>query len=242
MFNLLNKWKEKKLKKQEEKMLPARVNFYSQFVKEGETVFDVGANEGNRIEPLLMLGAKVIAIEPQPQCIGILEKKFGDKISIEKKGLGASAGKAIMHVADVSTISSLSKDFIERTGSSRFKRNNWTSSIEIELATLDMLVENYGPPSFCKIDVEGFETEVLKGLHHPIPCISFEYCVPEMKGAAMDCVRTINAINPGYRFNYSIGESMQLENNTWMDSNDFLKVIDTEKFSVTLFGDIYCKL
>ncbi len=147
-----------------------------------------------------------------------------------------------MHVADVSTISTLSRDFIEKTSESRFKRNKWNTTIEIELSTLDNLVSKYGVPVFCKIDVEGFETEVLKGLHTPIQYLSFEYCVPEMQLQLLECIEIIHSFDNEYKFNYSIGESMELINDSWQTVEEFLKIVSTIEFSKTLFGDIYCKL
>ena len=239
-------WKKKRAEKLQAKeellLLPKRIQFYSKFVNTGDLVFDVGANEGNRIQALLELNAKVVAIEPQPQCINILEKKFGNRIIIEKTGLGSSTGKAIMHVADVSTISTLSGDFIEKTSKSRFKRNKWDTTIEIELSTLDNLVLKHGIPVFCKIDVEGFEAEVLKGLHTPIQYLSFEYCVPEMQLQLLECIEIIHSFDKNYTFNYSIGESMELFFDSWQNIDEFLKIINTVEFSKTLFGDIYCKL
>jgi FkbM family methyltransferase len=244
--NYYRNWKKKRVERAQAKeellLLPKRVQFYSRFLNAGNLVFDVGANEGNRIQALLELNASIVAVEPQPQCISVLEKKFGDRITIEKIGLGSAAGRATMHVADVSTISTLSKDFIEKTSESRFKRNKWDDTIEIELSTLDILIKKYGIPVFCKIDVEGFEAEVLKGLHSPIQNISFEYCVPEMKDQLLDCIKIIHSLDSNYIFNYSIAESMELANHSWKNLEEFLITVNTDEFTQTLFGDIYCKL
>jgi len=44
------------------------------------------------------------------------------------------------------------------------------------MVTLDAAtIETFGKPFYCKIDVEGWELDVLKGLSQPIPLISFEF-------------------------------------------------------------------
>ena len=64
-----------------------RKEFYSEFIKEGDVVFDVGANKGNRTVIFLELGAKVVAVEPQKECYEHLTKRFGDTIELIKLGL-----------------------------------------------------------------------------------------------------------------------------------------------------------
>ena len=49
-----------------------------------------------------------------------------------------------------------------------------TSSIRVPVTTLDQLILRYGRPYYCKVDVEGYEVEVFRGLTQPIPMISFE--------------------------------------------------------------------
>ncbi len=40
--------------------------FYSQFIRPGDLVFDIGANRGDRTEVFVQMGARVVAAEPQP--------------------------------------------------------------------------------------------------------------------------------------------------------------------------------
>ncbi|NBD17585.1 MAG: FkbM family methyltransferase [Cyanobacteria bacterium] len=47
--------------------------------------------------------------------------------------------------------------------------------ISVDITTLDLLISQYGHPKFCKIDVEGFELSVLKGLTSSINVLCFEY-------------------------------------------------------------------
>lgn len=59
-----------------------RKRFFSSFISEGDLVYDVGANYGNRVKPLVQVGARVVAVEPQPKCALYLLERFGDGIQI----------------------------------------------------------------------------------------------------------------------------------------------------------------
>jgi FkbM family methyltransferase len=216
-----------------------RKQFYAQFVQPGDLCFDVGANVGNRIDPILQIGAKVVAVEPQKQCYEILQRKFGDKIAIVKKGLSDEEGVKEFFISDESTISSFSKEWIDKVKEGRFKYYSWNKTEKIEMTTLDRLIEQYGLPVFIKIDVEGYELEVLKGLSKKVKFISFEYTVPEQTNKAMACLEKLLLINPSLKCNYSVGESMQLENKEWMDGVKMLEHISSPAFTATEFGDIY---
>ncbi len=115
----------------EKEMLALRINMYSKIVAAGDTVFDVGANIGNRVEAFLKLKAKVIAIEPQAYCRKILNAKFGNKISIVSKGLGEKEEVKTMHISPSNTISSFSKDWIDAVKQDRFKDEEWNQTQEI---------------------------------------------------------------------------------------------------------------
>jgi len=216
-----------------------RITFYRQLLEPGNLVFDIGANIGNRVQVFKELGCNVIAVEPQLNCVNTLKKKFGDSIVIEPIGLGKQEGTMEMFIADESTISTFSSEFIEKTKRNKFKRNNWNKRQEVRISTLDQLITKYGVPGFCKIDVEGFESEVLKGLSKKIPSISFEYNVPEMSENVYLCLHILNNISEDYVFNYSIGESMSLKLDQWVPYKDFIKLTHTENFLNSDFGDIY---
>ena len=224
----------------EAKLLPERITFYRQFISASDLVFDVGANVGNRVEAFLACGATVIAVEPQPNCVATLNKKFGNKITIENVGLGDTFGELQMQISSDSTVSSFNEDYINKT-KDRFKYSKWEDTIQVKIKTLDSLIQHYGVPQFCKIDVEGFELQVLKGLHQSIPYISFEYCVPEMLDQAQDCIAYLHHLSPTSTFNYSIEETMKWALPNWMAYDEFKEHILSPTFAHTLFGDIYIK-
>ncbi len=226
-----------KKKRQEENLL----SFYSTIIKPNDLVFDIGANVGNRSDIFLQLGAKVVAIEPQPNCVAELQVRFNDRIIIEPVGLAKESGEMDMYIADESTISTFSKDVADILKSTRFSRNEWNEIIKVKVTTLNDIIEKYGIPRFCKIDVEGFELEVLSGLKKAVPALSFEYCVPELKSNLMNCLACLNELESTFVYNYSIEESMKYALTEWVSYQDFIKICATPNFDSTLFGDVYVK-
>jgi len=223
----------------ENSQIPDRVKFYSQFLKKGDRCFDVGANIGNRTEIFLLIGADVVAVEPQSDCSKMLELRFNNKIKIEKKALGESNKSGTIYISNTAEISSLSQDWIKAVSHSRFSNSQWNTKEDVQITTLDALIERYGLPAFCKIDVEGYEEEVLKGLTKVIPCISFEYTVPERMNTIIGCLDQLSRIGE-FDCNYTIGEKMQLELPIWTSKDKLLGHI--ERITVEgLFGDIYIR-
>jgi FkbM family methyltransferase len=212
---------------------------YSEFVKPRDLVFDIGANVGNRIVPLLEIGAKVVAVEPQPKCIQTLKVRFGEKISLEPKGVDAKSGILTMHISNNTVLSTFSQEWIEKTKNERFKGNDWQRKQTVEMTTFDSLITKYGKPVFAKIDVEGFEKNVLSGLTQSIDYISLEYAVPEQTASLKDCLNILQAINSNAKCNYCVGESMHLELDTWISIEGMKGIMDSEDFIASQFGDIY---
>lgn len=217
-----------------------RREFYRQFIHSGDLCFDVGANIGNRTVIFLELGAKVIAIEPQKKCYEKLIKRFGNKIELVTKGLGEKESIEKLYVSELSAISSFSKEHIEVMKEDRFKGTNWNSSVDIEMTTLDALLDKYGTPVFCKIDVEGYEYDVLKGLSKPLKTLSLEYIVPENLQVLINCINHLNNLG-NIECNYSYAEKMILSLSTWISGKEMLSYIQTKEFLDTSWGDIYVR-
>jgi len=227
----------------ESEVAKQRREFYSQFLAPGDLYFDVGANFGNRIQPVSHIGLRIVAVEPQQECVAALRKKFGNRITVVPKGVGAIEETKTMFISDSSVLSTFSKEWIHSTKESgRFSDYKWDEQRQIQLTTLDNLIDEYGIPQFAKIDVEGFELEVLKGLSTPIAMISLEYAVPEATDNLISCIQRINDISNGdVLCRYSVGESMQWAQEEWLTADMMIAKVKTEEFQGTRFGDVYVK-
>jgi len=185
---------------------------YSHFVKPGDLVFDIGAHVGDRIAAFRSLGVRVVAIEPQPAAYRWLKLRYGrdPMVSLVQAAMGDHAGEASFHVNLANpTVSTASKDFIAAArGASGWEGQHWDETISVPLVTLDMLIEKHGAPAFAKIDVEGFELNVLNGLSEPIPALSFEFTTIQ-RDLAVACIERLTQLGP-YEFNAALGESQQL--------------------------------
>jgi FkbM family methyltransferase len=212
--------------------------FYSQWLRPGGLVFDVGANVGDRSRMFLELGARVVAVEPQPACAQALRRLSHERLVVEQVALGASPGLANLRIASESTISSMADDWIERVQrSGRFRGHEWPETIEVEVATLDSLIERHGQPSFCKIDVEGYEREVVRGLSQPLPLLSFEFAVEYTDGAEA-VLASLERL--GFdRFNFVPEETFSLVWDTWRDATAIRKHLSSFPRDGWAWGDVY---
>ena len=211
--------------------------FYRQFICENDLCFDIGANIGNRTEIFIELGARVIAVEPQQECAAEIKRSIGNRkgVVVIEKALGAVEKWQEMFVCSISEASTLSSEFVDEFKDS----NNRTYCKElVPVTTLDRLIVEYGKPVFCKIDVEGFETEVLRGLSEPIKYMSLEFIAPFMN-KAVKCVEMLNDLGMPL-FNYSPYESMQFGQAEWVDSAAMIRVLN-EMPEQILAGDVYVK-
>ena len=219
--------------------------FYSNLLPNGGLVFDIGANYGNRIEPIIDLNYQIVAVEPQKECIQYLTKRYGNKLQIIPKGLSDKTEKLPIYRSNESVLTTFSSEWIQKVQQSgRFQDMNWNTNETdfIDMTTFDQLIEEFGIPNFAKIDVEGFEYKVLSGLTKPLPLISIEYTTPELQDNLENCIHYLNGLSSNYTFNYSIGETMKFELPVWENFSEFLKTISSEYFQNSRFGDVYAKL
>jgi len=217
--------------------------FYRQFVRPGSLSFDIGAHLGSRSRAFLDLGARVIALEPQPACAAYLRRRWcgEQRFTLIPKAIGAKAGNASLHINRMNpTISTLSPaGWRSAMAAAAIQRERWEEPIDVEVTTLDRLIEEYGMPDFCKIDVEGYEAHALVGLSHPIPALSFEFISFDAAGAVA-CLRRLTALG-GYRFNWSRREWLRLESLEWVSASRIEQMIEGLGPDV-VSGDIYARL
>lgn len=217
--------------------------FYSDFVTPGALCFDIGSHVGNRVRCWRRLGARVIAVEPQPDFVRLLRLLYGrdEHVTILPTAVGRLPGRARLLVNErAPTVTTLSHAWIDDVRQDPgFRGLHWSDGDEVELTTLQALIGQYGMPQFVKIDVEGFEEEVLAGLSTPLPALSFEY-LPAARGVALGCVDRLTELGE-YRFNWSRGESHRLAESEWLDADDirrFIAALNERSGS----GDVYARL
>ena len=210
----------------------------TKLLNSGELFFDIGAHLGNKSKQFLDKNLRAIMVEPLPKCVEQLKIKFKkkDNVEIVQKAVGRTIGNMTLEVnTNMPTTSTMAKHW--KNG--RFSNEKWDQKIIVETTTLDELIKIYGLPNYIKIDVEGFELDVLMGLSQKAGIISFEF-TSEFLDQTINCLDHLKKI--GYHeYNFSIGERRKFYSQ-WSNTKDLIQKLRNEILNdELLWGDIYCK-
>ncbi|HKT47013.1 MAG TPA: FkbM family methyltransferase [Candidatus Acidoferrales bacterium] len=214
--------------------------FYAPLLPQGSLVFDIGANVGTMTQVFTSLSAKVIAVEPNPDCVRHIELTTPrESVEVLQAAVGEKNGLAVLKVSDrKDKMSSLSDEWRDAIA----KENHdyagmWKRELTVPLLTLDTLIERYGMPHYIKIDVEGYEEQVLKGLSALPPLLSFEF-----NRLFLEPILQI-LVSPIFRdstFNYTLIDPVRFELRDWVSANELTAPLRNLSGSSGL-GDIFAR-
>jgi FkbM family methyltransferase len=215
------------------------VEFYRRTLggfKKGDLIFDIGANDGYKTDVFLRLGARAVAVEPDETNLEILNGKFlrnrlfPKPVKLEGKAVSDKSGEVTMWIdAPGSALNTLNPKWAEslRHDGARFgEQKTFASEKIVRTTTLEDLISQHGVPFYIKIDVEGYEVNVLRSLKRAIPYLSFEVNLPEFKSEALECIHMLREIGANGMFNYSADCRTGMVLKDWMRPGDFLNVFE----------------
>ncbi|MFT4766895.1 MAG: FkbM family methyltransferase [Glaciecola sp.] len=215
--------------------------FYREILRPGDVVIDVGAHVGTRARAMRAAGAQVVALEPQALFARFLRLTLPSDIVLIQAAAGSAEALADMAVSSRHpTVSSLQTSFVDDAAMAPgFEHVRWDRRERVQVTTLDLLIAQHGRPAYIKIDVEGFELEVLSGLSQPVPLVSVEY-LPAFAALTHQVITRLEALGT-YRFNPVVGERSGF---LWLDwrsgaaARQWLDGLDTTASS----GDLFARL
>ena len=217
--------------------------FHRRFLAPGDLAFDVGAHVGDRTASLRRLGARVVAVEPQPRLVRLLRLLFGRDSGGARVAarVGAAPGEAVLRLNTANpTVATASPDFIAAAdGAPGWEGQRWDAEITLPVTTLDALAAAHGRPALIKIDVEGYEAAVLAGLTFAPRTLSFEFTTiqREVAFAGLDRLAAL-----GFRaFNACLGESMEFAHAAPLDAAGMAAWIAALPAAANS-GDVYASL
>lgn len=231
-------WLSRKLQPRRQRAFQDDVALYAGLLPPRALCFDIGANIGLKSEAFLKAGAaSVVAFEPNPRVVPELRARCGraKNWTLIQAALGSGAGVATLHARKLHGQSSLLTDATQ---------SETLETFHVPVITLDAAIAQFGRPAYCKIDVEGFELQVLSGLSHALPLVSFEFHldardVPNTTA----CLRRLAEFGPCH-VNVLVAGTAALHLKEWMPPEKFLEWYpaglrqDLQRWA---FGDIFVR-
>lgn len=228
-----------------------RQRFFAPLLPNNAFVFDIGANYGEYTAAFFSVGArKIVAVEPQPDLAKFVASAFADEVRagrllVRAEAVGAQEGHAMLFSAPDphKSMATLSEAFIE---SARQGGRTWNDPVqtEVRVITLDALIRRFGVPDYIKVDVEGFDLEVLKGLSSAIRLLSFEFNTQaSLIEIAERCIERVCSLG-AYEFNYQAEAPGQaaLQFDRWVSGSVMRFSLLNDLSRARIFGDIFARL
>jgi FkbM family methyltransferase len=212
--------------------------FYSQFFQNGDVVFDLGANQGEYAEVFAAEGGRVVAVEPNPAFTMRLQA-FAREVDIRPvfAAVGDAPGTASLNVCSEPGFSTLVDPDVEWIQESPdYETVRWTRTVEVPITTMDLLARDFGEPEYVKIDVEGFEINVLRGMTSRPRYLSFEFGA-RRKDASLECLEHLG--ERGYAFRPIVGREYRFVTPDWMslaEAKDWVAAFSAEQAE---YGDMF---
>jgi len=215
--------------------------FYRQNLRAGEVVFDIGTHVGSRARAMRAAGVKVIAYEPQEPFTKFLRWSLPADITLVSAAVGSRNAEAELAISTLHpTVSSLSADFPTAAAKIKgFEHVRWDKLQKVRVVTLDSQIAEFGIPSYVKIDVEGFELEVLAGLSKPLAMLSVEF-LPGFQSLTLKVLDRLSQLGD-YRFNPVIGERAKFLWPEWRDIEAVKQWLEALPVN-TKSGDLFARL
>jgi len=215
----------------------AEHEFYGRIVGGGhDLIFDIGGNCGNKTAIFRKLATKIVCVEPGTVALTALRRRFANSsnVIIVPKGVGDDNTPQQLHEFQYNGYNCISRKMVDN----RFPKLVKTDTISIQMTTLDALIGKYGVPFFIKIDVEGYEHRVLRGLARPTPLLSFECNLPEFLDESIECVSRLMALSPNARFNFVTEEPpIRFASDRYLSGVEIINLLKSKTFS---YLEIYC--
>jgi FkbM family methyltransferase len=173
-------------------------------------------------------------MEPNPSCARILARCRNKDLTVRCQAVGDREGEITLFVGARSGHSSVSSQWMEKaiTTGADFR---WKHTINVPITTLDRLQREYGTPDFIKIDVEGYEPSVFRGISFRPRALGFEFhaCALDQLGECLN----LPVFERACSLNLALDDSWQFLWPGWRDKKAVLNF--TAKLPADAFGDIY---
>lgn len=190
---------------------------FMRVLRTGDIVFDIGANIGYTsilFSTIVGDDGKVIACEPVKKSFELLQRALREKNNVVCLNVAASdqLGEVTIFVPKSLDLASC----LPVVGA---------ENVKVKTETVDSIADVYGTPDFVKIDVEGYEVNVFRGMskivsHDHRPIIIFEALSAD---AVRECVTVLDELSINSYAYYRVGvDGDILKDYSAAGTNDYL--------------------
>jgi FkbM family methyltransferase len=190
------------------------------------TLFDIGANHGIYTDVNRYKYEKCILVDANPQLTRELREKYKEDKGVHVvEAIVSNKDSETFYIANSDQISTADPEWISQ---SRFSKNyRWSPVQGIPTLSLDKLISLYGVPTFLKVDVEGYEYNVLLSLTQKVPALAFEWA-EEKKSEILLTMEHLHKL--GFtKFHIQMEDeySYQVEDSEWYDYSIAYKLLES---------------